>query len=315
MYLTILNIPTYNPPIHYLLGTIIIQIFGLHDYRRIENILSANICANLRPIKRVYPGRRRSMLHPKKPLFLILCLSVFLGFGTTATAEEELLVMTEQFPPFNYQEGNTIKGLSTQIVKELLKRANLKYRIELVPWKRAYNTTLIRPNTIIYTMAKTESRIDKFHWIGKISNRKLSLFRLRSRQDLAAMTMKEAKEKAKIATIQGDASTERIMGLGFNEKNITMIRDLLFGNLCVNHVMKGRSDYFPMNPYSLKYRITKGEFPDLFLDQFLIHDDDGYYIGANTNTNPSIIKVLKDTYKTMEQEGFISKVVSEFLKF
>jgi hypothetical protein len=40
--------------------------------------------------------------------------------------EEELLVMTEQFPPFNFQEGDTIKGLSTQIVRKLMERAPAK---------------------------------------------------------------------------------------------------------------------------------------------------------------------------------------------
>ena len=252
---------------------------------------------------------------PKKSFYLFLFLSLFLTTGLSTAAEVELVVMTEQFPPFNYQEANSIKGLSTQILKALFKRTQLTYRIELVPWKRAYNTGLNRPNTIIYTMAKTVSRIDKFHWIGKISNRKLSLFRLKNRQDLARMTLEEAKKKAKIATIRGDASTEKIQELGFNEKNITLIRDVISGNLCVNHVIKGRSDYFPMNPYSLKYRITKGELPDIFSDQFVIHNADGYYIAANKDTEPRFIKALIDSYKILEEEGFIRKIVNEFSEF
>ena len=252
---------------------------------------------------------------PKIPIFLLMLFLLFPISGLSSAAEVELLVMTEQFPPFNYIEGEAIKGLSTQIVRKLFKRAQLRYHIDLVPWKRAYNTALNQPNTIIYTMAKTKSRIDKFHWIGKISNRKLSLFRLKNRQDLAHLTLQEAKEKVKIATIWGDASTERIKELGFKEENITLIRDVISGNLCVNHVMKGRSDYFPMNPYSFKYRIIKGEFPDIFSDQFVIHDADGYYIAANINTNPDIIRALKNSYKKLEKEGFVSKIVSEFIKF
>ena len=255
------------------------------------------------------------MLHHIKSLFLILCLSFFFGYGTSSAAEEELLVMTEQFPPFNFQEDNTIKGLSTQIVKELFKRAQFTYSIELVPWKRAYNTTLNRPNTLIYTMAKTASRMNKFHWIGKIANRKVSLFRLRSRQDLASMTLEEVKEKATIAVTQGDASMETIREMGFSEKNITAVRDVTAGNLAMKHVLKGRSDFFPSNPDMLKYRIKTGEVPDLFFDQFVIHDADGYYIAANIDTNPSIIKKLTDSYRELEEKGYIKQVVSEYLKF
>ena len=215
----------------------------------------------------------------------------------------------------NFQEKNTIKGLSTRIVRKVLEKTKYNYSIELVPWKRAYNTTLNRPNTLLYTIAKTDSRKDKFHWIGKISNRKVLLFRLRSREDLADMTFKEAKEKAKIASIQGDASTESLIAMGFSSKNMTIIRDSTVIQLPIKHVMKGRSDFFPMNPYSLKYRIKTGDVQDLFIDQFIIHDADGYYIAANLKTDPDILKALRESYDRLVQEGFISKILNEYLKF
>ena len=77
------------------------------------------------------------------------------------------------------------------------------------------------------------------------------MFRLRSRQDLANMTIEEAKEKAKIAVLQGDASTQKVINMGFPIKNLTMIRDITGGNLSIKHVMGGRSDFFLMNPYSI----------------------------------------------------------------
>ena len=254
------------------------------------------------------------MFQYMKVILLLLFLSLFLGLGAPC-AEEELLVVTEQFPPFNFQKDNEIQGLSTVIVRKILEGARLKYRIELVPWKRAYNSALSRPNTLIYTMAKTDSRKDNFHWIGKISNRKVSLFRLRCRQDLKNMTLDVAKKKAKIASVQGDASTENIIAMGFSVENLTVIRDVTDSNLCMNHVIKGRSDYFPMNPYSLKYRIDTGEVPDLFADQFVIKDADGYYIAANIKTDPAIIKVLKDSYERLKKNGFIQKTINEYLKF
>jgi len=179
-----------------------------------------------------------------KITLIILFVSIYFVIGTTYASEVKLLVMTEEFPPFNYQKGDVINGLSTKIVRKLLEEAHLTFKIELVPWKRAFNTALDRPNTLIYTIAKTESRKDKFHWICKISNRKLSMFRLRSRQDLANMTIEEAKEKAKVAVIQGDASTEKVINIGFPVKNLTMIRDVTSGNLAIKHVMGGRSDFF-----------------------------------------------------------------------
>jgi len=70
-----------------------------------------------------------------------------------------------------------------------------------------------------------------------------------------------------------------------------------------------------MNPYSLKHRIKGGEIPDIFKDQFVIHDDDGYYIAANLKTEPSALKALRDSYKRLLESGFIDKIVSEYLTF
>ena len=164
-------------------------------------------------------------------------------------------------------------------------------------------------------MARTASREDKFHWIGKISNRKVYLFRLRNRPDLDNMTFEEAKAKATIATVQGDASTELIMNLGFKKDNITMIRDVTSSSLAIKHVTNGRSDYFPLNPYSMRYRVDRGDIQDIFTDQFVIHDADGYYIAANIKTDRQIVEALKKAYNRLAKAGFIKSVTSEYLKF
>jgi len=250
-----------------------------------------------------------------RPLLLILFICICFTVETAYPAEVDLLVMTEEFPPFNYRKDNAINGLATKVVIKLLEEAHLSFKIELVPWKRALYTALDRPNTLIYTIAKTDARKDKFHWICKISNRKLSMFRLRSRQDLAKMTIEEAKEKAKIAVLQGDASTEKVINMGFPVNNLTMIRDITGGNLTIKHVLGGRSDFFLMNPYSMKHRINRGDIPDLFSEQFVIHNDDGYYIAANLGTDPSVLKALGDAHKRLAESGFINKIVSEYLNF
>ena len=250
-----------------------------------------------------------------KHTIFILLISMNILIGAAYASDVELLVMTEEFPPFNFMEGDKINGLSTKIVRKILEDADLKYRLELVPWNRALNTALNRPNTLIYTIARTESRNDKFHWICKISNRKLSMFRLRSRHDLANMTIAEAKAKAKIALIQGDASAETIVRMGFDLENLALIRDASGGNLCIRHVMGGRSDFFLLNPYSLKHRIETGELADLFKDQFVIHNGDGYYIAASKGTKPSILKALREASIRLSENGFIDSIISAYLTF
>ena len=63
---------------------------------------------------------------------IIICLFFIFCWGHANTwAVEEVIVMTEQFPPFNFQENQSIKGISTQIVKRLMDEAKIKYKIKI----------------------------------------------------------------------------------------------------------------------------------------------------------------------------------------
>ena len=248
-------------------------------------------------------------------LLLTLFIGLSAGSGCLRAAGVELRVMTEEFPPFNYMDGARLTGLSTRIVKALLTESRLNHKIELVPWKRAYMTALKRPNTLIYTIARTEERAHQFHWIGKLANRKVSLFRLEKRSDLATLTLAAARQTATIACPQGDASTERLIQMGFSPDNLTIIHDVPSGNLIVKHVIKERSDFFPMNPYTLKFRVENNSLPDIFKEQFVIYDADGYYIAANIDTDPEILRVLRGSYQKLMNNGFIEKTIDHYLNF
>ena len=48
-------------------------------------------------------------------------------------AEEYIHVVTEDWKPYNYEEDGVVKGSSTEIVQQVLDRAELDYRIGVYP--------------------------------------------------------------------------------------------------------------------------------------------------------------------------------------
>ena len=73
----------------------------------------------------------------KKVRILVSMLFV-ITFPLVGSAWAQYLeVVTEQYPPYNYEEDGQVKGVGTEVVEEVLKEAGIDYNIKVLPWARA----------------------------------------------------------------------------------------------------------------------------------------------------------------------------------
>jgi len=123
--------------------------------------------------------------------FLIL-LSI-LCFSKISIAQQ-LTVLTESLPRYQYRTDNgEITGYGVSLVKEVLKRAGLPDEIKMLPWERAYRTTLVKKNVMLFSMVRTRERENLFKWIGEVDQLHYSFFGLKSRNNLIIKSIEEAK--------------------------------------------------------------------------------------------------------------------------
>ena len=103
----------------------------------------------------------------------VLCVLLSLGALSGASAQAaqpHLLLTTENYPPFNMRQDGTsrIVGMSTDIVREIMKRAGVPYTMKFLPWQRAYSMALNTENTCVFSTTITEERKPKFKWVGPL---------------------------------------------------------------------------------------------------------------------------------------------------
>ena len=80
-------------------------------------------------------------------LFNIIQISIFSGVPLTIVTSEEA--------PYQYIENNNIKGISVDILRELLKETGYeKTEIKVYPWARSYRMALSDENTMIFTISR-----------------------------------------------------------------------------------------------------------------------------------------------------------------
>lgn len=70
-------------------------------------------------------------------------------------AADNVLIVTEELPPYNFTDQGTLTGLSTEVVQAVLHQLDLNARFQVMPWARAYELAQSAPNVLIYSITRT----------------------------------------------------------------------------------------------------------------------------------------------------------------
>jgi len=134
--------------------------------------------------------------HPKIASVKIALLLIL--FALPVYGSDHITVLTEQSWPLNYTVGGSndepILGYATELVHLLLAEAELSYDIQIGPWARAIKGIDSTPNVLVYSMARTARREDKYYWIGVIRPIQYRLFGLKKYKDTLPKTLEAARE-------------------------------------------------------------------------------------------------------------------------
>jgi len=88
----------------------------------------------------------------KKRIVMVLLL-----FGFALLAREYQLV-TLDYPPYQYEENGKVKGLATEIIKEVFHRMGDDVKISIYPWKRSLELVKNGSADAVFTVYHTTER-------------------------------------------------------------------------------------------------------------------------------------------------------------
>lgn len=223
---------------------------------------------------------------------------------------EQIMVVTEDWPPFNYEKDGQIVGFATEIVRRTLEKADFKAKFKIFPWARAYKMALNDKNTLIYTISRTIERENHFKWIGPYADRSIFLYKLSSRNDINISSLEDVK-KFKIGLMREDATHQYFIGKGFSEhKNldITSKEDLNIKKLFI-----GRVDLIAGNEISLKYKFKELGFNYNEISKiFPIIESGGYYMAFSKSTSDEICNKVESSFNQLESGGIIKAIKNNY---
>jgi polar amino acid transport system substrate-binding protein len=149
----------------------------------------------------------------KRILVVALLLAGWLACAAAQPPAGALYLATEYSPPTSMQEGGKVIGSATDKLREAFARSAIAYRIDLLPWKRAYTAALERPDACVYSTTRTPERERLFKWVGPTDEGEWVLLGRAGRQ-YHLRTLEDARAM-RIGTYHGDARDDYLRNRGY----------------------------------------------------------------------------------------------------
>ena len=236
----------------------------------------------------------------------IFILTIAMLSNSFIYAANKLILVTENSPPFNMEEDGKIVGMSTDVMKELLKREKVEYSLELFPWSRAYKMGLENKNTVVYSTTRTPDREALFKWVGPLISNDWVFFSKKGSK-IKISSLDDAR-KYTVGGFNGDAVSEYLLKEKFIKgKNIQIATNDKQNAL---KLQAGRIDLWATGSLSGPW-IAKLEKSENIALLYTFKKTE-MYAAFNKATDDAFIKKLNETLDNMKKEGIVTKLFKKY---
>lgn len=245
-----------------------------------------------------------------KALVRYLTSSLLIGWLSTGAVAEPLNVVTENWPPYNYQSpSGEIDGIATDSVKAILELTDLSYQIRVNPWARSLHLAKTEPNTLIYSIYRSAEREPYFHWFCPIlANTPIYLYRLASNNVKFSSLADILDNKLRIGVMREDNSHQFLRSMGFVEGvhlDISTAESLNF-----NKLFAGRIDFIVQSEASMVYRLEQlGQPLSVVSKVSRIHpsEQSTHCMALSKASSSEVVGEIKRAFVRWQQENPLSE--------
>jgi polar amino acid transport system substrate-binding protein len=250
-------------------------------------------------------------------LLRLLFLSALLPHSVASAlvnppAPVQLRALTEALPPLNYELNGQVTGFSSDLLDVLALEAGITVQKQLLPWARAYRMALDDADTVIYSLVRTPEREALFQWVGPISPRKIVLYRMTLRKELAVTRLDEVRAY-KVGVVRESAAAKALINKGFTvDKELELALD---DTTNMRKFKAGRFDFLVSLDWAAAYNTQQHDIPPSDLTPVLVLDEQSeYWFGVSLRTDPLIVRRLNDALVKVRRDGRLKTLVRRYMQ-
>ena len=210
---------------------------------------------------------------------------------------------TEQNGPMNYSENGQPRGVVTHVLKSMLDQIGADIsdpQFTFVPWSRAYQEALKRPNVIVFSLTQTPERYDQFHWIGPIYRSNIVIL---GRQHLAPPSPGSGD---RICAVRDDVGHQELLSHGYSLSQIELTSG---ADLCARMLISGRINYWVYGRDTSQWYLKRLGSDKSMFNEYQQLTESSRYIGISLDSDPAVIEALKRSFEYLQLNGNLSDII------
>lgn len=247
----------------------------------------------------------------KKGIISAILFLTCVCIGGTAFGQA-IQVVTEEYPPYNYSENGNVLGFCTDVVKEVLKRADLDYSIRSHPWSKSYEMAQSQPNVLIYSIGRNVERERLFKWVDVIARTEVYFFKLKSRVDIKIKRFDDIK-KYRIGAVRDDFRAQWLIKQGMANQS-TLVPD---DSHNMRNLFDRKIDLFPIGElvaYNIAHREGRA-FNDLEKSMYIKDMSADLYMAFSRQTPDVVVEKCKKALFSIKKDGTYEEIKSKYAIF
>ncbi|UNU87253.1 substrate-binding periplasmic protein [Aeromonas dhakensis] len=167
------------------------------------------------------------------------CLLLLSCLGTAQAELGKLEYLTEEYPPYNFTDAaGQPAGLAVELLQRIWQSTQTPPQpIRILPWARGYYLLTQKPNVVLFSTARTDTRDPLFKWACPIGHAEYVLLAYKRRP--ITLSAVEQINDYRISAVRSDASEQLLLNRGMDENRIIPANRLSQG---LKMLVSGRAD-------------------------------------------------------------------------
>ncbi len=233
-------------------------------------------------------------------LAITVCLLASMSRAPVARA---IQLMTEELPPYAFQSGERVEGLSIELVDALFKRAGVRYEIRIMPLKRALVSVAQESDACIVPLQRTQEREAQFTWISPLLITRSAFYSLQD-NELQVRSLKDAHDLS-VGVYAGSALQEYLATFDFT--GLQVVREELLNARKLGH---RRIDLWATDSVSGHYFARRAGISAIREQLTFLTTLRG--IACNPGVSRNVVQSLRGELRQMHKDGQIQKIMDSY---
>ncbi|WP_077338253.1 substrate-binding periplasmic protein [Pseudocolwellia agarivorans] len=234
-----------------------------------------------------------------------LLFSFFLLIFHTCSYSQNITFLTHQIEPFSYLEDGEIKGVTTDIIKEMMKITQYNQEIKIFPFARGLWTVQNKPNYAMYIVARRPEREDTVKWVGPLISSGVYFYK-RKGSSINPSNLDEIKQSFSVGVHLGNADHNFLKAQ--NIKNIIPTTKPFYA---IKMLVNDRVDLVPMSELTV-YGIAEKEKNNIERTNVKLYNSD-VYLAFSKETPNNIITNWQNALDEIKSTGVYGKIYQKYL--